>query len=1197
MDYVEGVALGLDSIFLVNPVTQDSVKKLDRSHMTETNESGFYEFSKFNAVNENPEIVKTEILIEEESSLPQGFENLIIGVDSFYFPFENIVLEPMAPREESYFINTSGDSILSGREFVQKPRKTLMPKGRVTSVELPYSQNDMDLSVQILNFSSGLPSSQINHVFIDSRGLMWFSFNYSGFGYYDGRYLTMFGKEDGFPNQIWEINEDETGQIWISSDERIMRYDGEYLYSWAENNSWGVKVFRDNYPDKDGNRWINSFNGIFKLENDSLIKHFSATEGFFDDRPIGAAFFKEDYQFMISWNKIGVINTKENSCVDITPLLPNDYEHFVNIITDMDGNIWITSRMLGLIKYDGTYFKRYKIDAEVSDVQIMMESQNSGDFWIGAENTVFRWTPEGKVQEVYTAENGLRDSYYVNIVEDKAGNVWVSGLSGCFRINSDAGRFNGLYDLKVFKENLKYGVAETLEEENGNIWMGLYGWNPEKQIQFDAKGRDKVIPTNGLIESSSTDNSGNKWFATYVDAYWINKENSFLYSFAEGSKAFTKGMNKPYAYFSQVIANTDSTTFISSYCGLYKYDLAENSISLISKKNGLLTSSISDMTFHDQKLFCGTPGKGIMKMDLEHETFEVISEEEGLSHNKVIQLLSASNSTLWVATEEGGINILSNDSIIYFNTNNGLMSNEVTAMFEDQDGDFWVTQVLPNSDVNVIQYIQTKNSNYPKNFDIHTFSYSDGLSLGLIGLRSSKSNSQNLITWGSTFGLYTLDKNKLRIPDTTASVKITDIRVNQERIDFNAMDTVIGINYKAPKPFSHVPENLELDSDKGHLSFYFSNMEWGAPQKVLFSHRVRTVNETWSIPVSDAYADYRNLPYGEHTFEVRAKGESGEWSEITSYDFIILPPWYQTLWARSLYVLFALVIVYIIVQLRTRRLKQKQAELEYEIVEATIEIRNQKDEISEQHKEITDSIVYAKRIQSAILPPINLVEDHLPEVFILYKPKDIVAGDFYWFSPLDRGALIAAADCTGHGVPGAMVSVLCNGALNRAVREFNLSEPGEVLTKTREIVIEEFEKSEEEVKDGMDIALCALEGRKLKYAGAHNPLWIIRNGGDEVEEIKADKQPVGKFENGDPFKTHEVELNEGDTFYLFSDGFADQFGGEKGKKFKSANFKRLLLSIQSKSIQEQLGLLDQAFESWRGNLEQLDDVCVIGVRV
>lgn len=302
-------------------------------------------------------------------------------------------------------------------------------------------------------------------------------------------------------------------------------------------------------------------------------------------------------------------------------------------------------------------------------------------------------------------------------------------------------------------------------------------------------------------------------------------------------------------------------------------------------------------------------------------------------------------------------------------------------------------------------------------------------------------------------------------------------------------------------------------------------------------------------------------------------------------------------------------IVFVINRLNLTR-RQKQT-----IEEKSVEVQNQKKEIEEAHKEITDSINYAKRIQQAILPPKKEINAHLKNNFILYLPKDVVAGDFYWFEKVENTVFIAAADCTGHGVPGAMVSVVCNNALNRAVREFGLKEPGEILNKTREIVNQEFEKSKEEVKDGMDIALVSLkkqvqcvnknENRKphfqssfsLCYSGANNPLWMVRNGGNKVEEIKADKQPIGKYENASPFKTHSVEMNKGDMVYIFSDGYPDQFGGPKGKKLKSKNLKSILIEGANLEMHEQKKRLNDKFYEWKHGYEQIDDVCVIGIRI
>ena len=262
-------------------------------------------------------------------------------------------------------------------------------------------------------------------------------------------------------------------------------------------------------------------------------------------------------------------------------------------------------------------------------------------------------------------------------------------------------------------------------------------------------------------------------------------------------------------------------------------------------------------------------------------------------------------------------------------------------------------------------------------------------------------------------------------------------------------------------------------------------------------------------------------------------------------------------------------------------------------------IAKQKELVEDKQKEILDSINYAKRIQSAILAREEDIKKHLPESFLLYRPKDIIAGDFYFFEVTDTHIFYAAADCTGHGVPGALMSVVCSNSLTRCVKEFGLKKPGEILDKTRELVVETLKKSGEEVKDGMDISLIAFSRtnmlENIQWAGANNPLWYIKN--NALAEIKGDKQPIGLYDASKPFTSHPISLNRGDMLFLFTDGYADQFGGPKGKKFKYKQFQEVLESISSKDPSKQVNILEEKFLNWKGELEQVDDVCVIGIRV
>lgn len=265
-------------------------------------------------------------------------------------------------------------------------------------------------------------------------------------------------------------------------------------------------------------------------------------------------------------------------------------------------------------------------------------------------------------------------------------------------------------------------------------------------------------------------------------------------------------------------------------------------------------------------------------------------------------------------------------------------------------------------------------------------------------------------------------------------------------------------------------------------------------------------------------------------------------------------------------------------------------ELEYRVKDRTAQLQ-------EKNREITDSIAYARRIQNAVLPSFSLIQEHFKDSFILYKPRDIVSGDFYWFEKKGDLLLIAAADCTGHGVPGAMLSVVCSNALYRSVNEFNLLAPGNILDKARDLVLESLAKNGESINDGMDISLCAIDTKtgNVSWSGANNNLWYLRNGA--LCEVKAHKQSIGRSNAPEPFPTYDIPVSKGDILYLVTDGFADQFGGEKGKKFKRRQLENLLHATGSMPLATQKRTLDHMFENWRGELEQVDDVTIVGIRV
>ncbi|MBW7868610.1 MAG: tetratricopeptide repeat protein [Brumimicrobium sp.] len=302
----------------------------------------------------------------------------------------------------------------------------------------------------------------------------------------------------------------------------------------------------------------------------------------------------------------------------------------------------------------------------------------------------------------------------------------------------------------------------------------------------------------------------------------------------------------------------------------------------------------------------------------------------------------------------------------------------------------------------------------------------------------------------------------------------------------------------------------------------------------------------------------------------------------------------QVLQRNSFIIGFVLLLLLTIIVLRSYRNKMKDNEI---ISQQKKEVEIQKQLVEEKNHEITDSITYAKRIQSAMLPPLHLIKKIFPYSFVLFKPKDIVAGDFYWFQEKEDKLLFAIVDCTEHGVPGAMVSVVCNHALNRSIREYNLTDPGEILNKMNELLLQEFKKDESLINEGINISLCLLQNNQLTWSGANIPLWIIQKGIPQIEEYAPAKQVIGKHSNSLPFETHTIQLKEGDSIYTFTNGYTGQKGGDEGKELSSEQLREYLLDIQHHEMEVQKEILSKKFEKWKNMYEQTDDVCLIGIRL
>jgi serine phosphatase RsbU (regulator of sigma subunit) len=402
---------------------------------------------------------------------------------------------------------------------------------------------------------------------------------------------------------------------------------------------------------------------------------------------------------------------------------------------------------------------------------------------------------------------------------------------------------------------------------------------------------------------------------------------------------------------------------------------------------------------------------------------------------------------------------------------------------------------------------------------------------------------------------------------------------------------------------SYPPERIIIPSEIKSISLnmaapYFLRNE-DVKYQFFIVGRMNNWSEWKTSPVIDFLVDR-----GKYKLKLRAKNVFGEIVESEEYTLEIKEPFWVKTWfivsaIVSVILIISLLIIYILKK-REQKLQRDNKRLEQKVAERTYEIIQQKEQIEYKNKEITDSLQYASQIQSAIIPTVKIIRDLVDEFFIINKPKDIVSGDFYWTAKIDEKLIITAADCTGHGVPGAFLSVLGITFLNEITHSIRPLQAGTILENLRTRVIKSLhQKGTDKIRfDGIDLSMAIIDFNtmELQFAGANNPLYIIRN--NSLTEFKGNRMPVGiQSFKPEPFTTHLIEVKKGDKIYMFSDGFTDQFGGEQGKKFLSRNFKTLLAETSHLTMKEQRIALLDAFDLWKGKYEQIDDVLVIGVKL
>jgi ligand-binding sensor domain-containing protein/serine phosphatase RsbU (regulator of sigma subunit) len=1064
---------------------------------------------------------------------------------------------------------------------------------------LPGMREQNPIGFKFFDISQGLSSSYVACMLQDKNGNIWFGTKGGGVSKYDGSEFISYTEKQGLPNNfVVSIAEDKNGNIWFGTDGGgACKYDGQSFTIFSEAEGLINNAVWSMLSDSKSNMWFGTAGGGVCKYDGTNFTYYDKDNGFASNYIISLAEDKRGNIWMGTYGD-GLLKHDPNTPggKDFTFFTEEDGLSsgiITSITEDRNGNMWMATDGGGACKYNGNSFTQYSEESGLTSnsINAVLEDK-TGNIWFGTNGRgVCKY--DGSNFTCFTEYEGLSGSSILCLLQDRNEDIWY-GTDGHGVTKYDRSCFTHFTKKEGLSNNAVY---RTIEDHNKNLWFGTNGGGVCK---YDGENyytyTDKQGLNNNRVWSILEDSEHNMWFGTNGGGVCKFDGKNF-YQYTED-----QGLSGNIVY-SMLQDCHNNYWFGTNGGGVCFFD--GKNFTRYTKEEGFGNDIVYAITEDaDRNIWFGTDGGGAVKFN--GKNFTAYTKKEGLASNVVYSIMQDHYHNIWFGTDEGGVSKFNGKEFVSYTEKDGLSNNRVWGMLQDMRGNIWLGTENGITKINL-----KKNQGAP---EFTTYDISDGFLGSDVVQNSVFQDSRGYIWWGTGKMLTRYDPSQ-DISDNLAPVMhLKNIKLHFENVGWDkikssedASKKFSGVNFSSLSRWYPIPENLSLPYNQNHLTFNYVGINFKSQNKILYRYQLEGLEDKWTPVTNKTEAVYGNLPPGNFTFNVKALNKDGVWSEVMSYAFVIRPPWWQTWWFRIFAFLFIIAGIVITFRLRMAALRQRQKELEETVVERTAEVVQQKELVEEKQKEIVDSINYAKRIQLSILPPQDEMKEALKNYFVLYKPKDIVSGDFYWMVTVKHSAtlrplaVVAAVDCTGHGVPGALMSIISNTLLNQTTKNPDINSPAEALSYLNTELPKNLKAQQkgEIIRDGMDITMCAFDFEKctVDFAGANNSLYVFTN--NELKEIKADKQAISGStdEIKKPYTNHRLQLQKGDVVYLFTDGYADQFGGPKGKKFKHKQLEQILVDVAHKPMEEQKQILDTRFEEWRGSLEQVDDVTAIGVRM
>ncbi len=1067
---------------------------------------------------------------------------------------------------------------------------------------LSFAQN-YDFSHYSVN--DGVSQSVTNCIFQDSKGFMWIGTQF-GINQFDGYSFKVYtnnpqNKKSLKSGWILAIAEDDAHDIWLGTKKGLHKLNpitediefidlknSQYITNkesvfglcMASNGELAINTpphFHFLDPKTRKLKTYNSQLPVDEATNDQNVPIIEGDKGqFWIASTQGLTFFNAKDQKMMVFTQN---NTPQLLSNNITSLF---YKNKI---------LWIGTQN-GLNKFNTQTLKWQKQLENVFIRAIFADKQDR--LWVGTNGSGLFCLEKDSIKYNFrqsTQTESISHDVIFTLWIDHSQNLWLGTLQAVDKTNLKPQKF------RLYRKNesansidlLDNLIASVYKQSEDSIWIGNWG-----------KGLNRYNRKTGIVEHFSTEKGGKNYISNnFVHAIYPYSQSELWIGTRNGIEVFN---GKKFTHFNdfygkyrfpdfrnvrvnRILKARDKTLWIATHYGAFHLDFEKNSFRHYSVES-------NDFKISDNQIYtviednegdiwlATTNGVNQIKPNgqiILHQNDK--NNSNSLCNNYTVSLCQDSQNNIWIGTQNGISRYNKKlKKFTYFGQEQGIPSKVIYEIMTDKLGNIWIA-----SGNGLLNYIIERNV-------FQKFEIADGLQSMEFNL-----NAKYMATDGELF-----------VGGMSGLNSFFPARLFKNKIEPKMVFTKVEVKTEKENRQINIQNNSEIELSWKDIEF--SALEFTNVQKNKYLYQMKGISNQWVALGNRRFVPFSKLAAGEYEFRVKGSNNDGVWAKTPILLKIkILPPWWKSLWAYIVYVLLAILGVYALIIAREKKLKYERDMLEMAVKKRTEEIVAQKEEIFKINESITASINYASRIQQAVLPQYERFQKRFANSMLFYRPRDIVSGDFFWFSKVETTIengekaileVVIAADSTGHGVPGAFVTVIANNILDQIINKHHIYKPHEILFQLDKDITKIFRQEDDKisVNDGMDICILTIdrERKKLMFAGAKNPLCYIHKG--EAQIIKGSRNAIGGyFLKEKSFESHEIEIQNGDAFYIYSDGFQDQFGGEMKSKFLARNFRELLLEIHTQTPEKQIESLQYKFDTWRGRNAQTDDIIILGL--